>query len=156
MCLTVLIWLIKIAAFVWVSGGIHLQPVHSLDCWVGEWSQEKNSYIFIYSYIYILNIIYCLLAFSTLFSSCPNNPISKSRKAGRNILHPYSSLFQNKECLKYCTWDFYILLVVWIKKIVNTAHDCSGKQMVSWLTTQFMVCNCLVVRKIVQWHLESV
>lgn len=87
MCLTVLIWLIKIAAFVWVSGGIHLQPVHSLDCWMGEWSQEKNSYIFIYSYIYILNIIYCLLAFSTLFSSCPNNPISKSRKAGRNILH---------------------------------------------------------------------
>lgn len=33
MCLTVLIWLIKTAAFVWVSGGIHLQLVPSLGCW---------------------------------------------------------------------------------------------------------------------------
>lgn len=52
MCLTVLIWLIKIAAFVWVSGGIHLQSAHSLGVLGGSAIKKKNSHIYLFIFTY--------------------------------------------------------------------------------------------------------
>lgn len=51
MCLTVLIWLIKIAAFLWVSGGIHLQPVQF--GMLGGSAIKKKIVIYIHLYLYV-------------------------------------------------------------------------------------------------------
>lgn len=74
MYLTVLIWLIKIAAFVWVSGSMHLCLF--IDWGVGGEVKSRKKFIYIYLYLYS-HIKYNLLFMFTLLASSTCSPMPK-------------------------------------------------------------------------------
>lgn len=134
---------------VWGAGGKHHQ------------GKKVKIAICIYLYLYLyLHIKWPLSLFSLPPQICSLLPTRTSQASqGRQfkiflILMIHFS--KKREHLKFtpeisASSSWFESRKLWAQHMIAPE-----KQMVSWLTTQFMGCNCLVVRKIIQQHLESV
>ena len=121
----------------------------------GKCNQGKiKIVIYIYLCLYIKWPLLLLSLLLELWSAMSWIHFSQVKESWSNILCSYGSLFENKEASNVAHEISASFLCFESRKLWTQHMIALGKQMVSWLTTQFTGCNCLVMRKIIQQHLE--
>lgn len=110
--------------------------------------------IYIYLCLYIKWPLLLLSLLLELWSAMSWIHFRQVKESWSNILCSYGSLFENKEASNVAHEISASFLCFESRKLWTQHMIALEKQMVSWLTTQFTGCNCLVMRKIIQQHLE--